>query len=108
MLDIHNEIYANGGGPGLQEFTSALAPWAIGLGFAFSLGLWSLVSITRLPFIRFVLLGLTVLEILAVAAEIFAAQTNMYLAWAAAGTATIRAASLVFLFNEESILWMKR
>lgn len=108
LLEIHNETHLSGGGPDVQEFMGNFAPWAFAVGFGITFCLWALVSVVRVAFFRYILLILTFLEVASVLLEIVIAEGNFYFTLAAALTAGMRALSMIFLFNQESVMWIRR
>ncbi len=107
VLEIHNQVWSEGGGPEMQLFVSGLAPWLIGISFLASFALWAFIALLRLNPFRYVLAAFVGIEVVGLIMDYF--DPAAYTAFLLAGILTtgLKVAATVFVFRAESGEWIR-
>lgn len=107
VLEIHSQVWTEGGGPEMQLFMSGVAPWLIAISFLASFALWAFIAVFRFNPFRYVLAAFVGLEVLWLILDYFdpAAYTGFLLAGMV--TTGLKVAATVFVFRTESGEWIR-
>jgi len=107
VLEIHSQVWTEGGGPEMQLFMSSLAPWLVAISFLASFALWAFIGLLRLNPFRYILAAFVGFEVVGLIVNFF--DPAAYTAFLVSGIVTtgLKVAATVFVFRTESGEWIR-
>jgi hypothetical protein len=111
VMSVHNQVAMSGGGPDAQVAVAGYLPWFMAFGFAINLVVWTLISVTRIGFLRIILALFVALNTVTFASELLLGgldDIGLVMTLASGVSTLMTIAALYFVFQPDAGAWLRR